>query len=265
MLRFFDTHCHLDLLPGAQLAAELDAARNAGIGAFLVPGVAPEGWPALSAVAGHCGVRTAPGLHPRYAERWDPALEQDLLRHMDAPGTVALGEIGLDALLRVAQTIQEDVFRAQLRLAVAVGLPVLLHCRKAGDRLLRIFDEEGATRVGGILHGYSGSPEFAAAALRRNLAIGFGGGLTWPEARRAPQVARWLPPESIVLESDAPDMTPHPHRGSVNRPCWLTLTAERLAQLRGWSLEETARITSANACRILRLPPLKDQNTIGCR
>jgi TatD DNase family protein len=119
--------------------------------------------------------------------------------------------------------------------------------------LLEILHEEQAADCGGIWHGFSGSLDTARAAIKLNFAIAFGGPLTWPGARRGPEVLQNLPSEWIVLESDAPDQTPHPHRGETNRPAYLHLVAERVAALRGWSLEETARITTANSCRVLRL------------
>jgi TatD DNase family protein len=162
--------------------------------------------------------------------------------------------IGLDALLPApALAVQEQAFRAQLRLAIAAGRPVLIHCRQAVGRLLQILREEGAERVGGIFHAFSGSLETARQGIRLGFAIGVGGTLTYPNARRLPEVVREVPAEWLVLETDAPDLAPHPHRGEVNRPAWLPLVARRVAELRGWSEAETARITTENAKRILKI------------
>jgi TatD DNase family protein len=254
MLELFDTHIHLDRLPQAELADELGQARSLGISSFLVPGITSSGWDDLTALAEqHVGLFLAPGLHPLAAEDWTSEVAKRLTRLLLHPAVVALGEIGLDNRDFVPMALQEDVFRAQLRLAVAAGLPVLLHCRGPLARCLQIFQEEQGPRVGGILHAFSGSLELAQIALRLNLVLGFGGVITWPEARRAPEVLRALPATAFVLESDAPDQSPAPYRQERNRPRWLDLIATRCAELRHCSHAEVAVQTSANARRILRL------------
>lgn len=250
---FVDTHAHLDLLPPhLDLTAELTASRRAGVAVWVVPGVAAVDWQQLRLLAAaEVGVALAPGLHPAHAADWSPRLADRLAACVTDPACVAIGEIGLDTTLAVPLEVQEVALRGQLRLAGEAGLPVLLHCHRATERLLRILAEEGAGRHGGILHAFSGSLESARAALRLNFLLAFGGALTWPEARRAPQVAVALPAEGLLLESDAPDLTPHPHRGLPNRPSWLPLIAARLAELRGWTPVECAAITTANARRVL--------------
>lgn len=252
----FDTHVHLDAAPLAgDPGAEARMARQAGVGCFVVPGVGRAEWPRLlSVVQSVDGAWAAPGLHPLAAADWSPECERELQSLQGEPSVVAVGEIGLDLLFpSPSLELQERAFRGQLRLAVAAGRPVLIHCRKATQRLLRILREEAAERVGGILHAFSGSLETAREALRLGFAIGIGGPVTYPGARRLLEVVREVPAEWLVLETDAPDLAPHPHRGEVNHPAWLALTARRVAELRGWSDEETARITTANAKRVFRL------------
>jgi TatD DNase family protein len=252
----FDTHCHLDAAPLADdPAAELDAARSAGVGRWIVPGVRRGGWPALLALADRFpGVWAAPGLHPLAADSWDAEAAAELAALLAEPRVAAVGEIGLDHLLTVPREAQERAFRAQLRLAIAAGKPVLLHCRRANARLLELLREEGAQRVGGIWHGFSGSPQSAREAIDLGFAVAVNGVLTWEGARRAPAVVKALPPEWLVLETDAPDLAPVPHRGTPNRAAYLALVAAEVAHLRGWSLAETARLTTVNACRVLHLP-----------
>jgi len=254
--QLFDTHVHLDAPPlGGGLEATLLSARQAGVSRFLVPGVERAGWPGILAIARERpGVYAAPGLHPLAAGEWSPAAADELAALLAEPAVVAVGEIGLDHLLPAPSAErQEEVFRAQLRLAVAARRPVLIHCRRATERLLRILREEGAERVGGILHAFSGSLETARAAIRLNFALGIGAAVTYLNARRLLEVVKALPAEALVLETDAPDLAPHPHRGEENRPAWLPLVARRVAELRGWSEEETARITTENAMRILKI------------
>lgn len=253
---FFDTHAHLDFPPLCErLRDELALARTAGVGGWVVPGVSPDGWPALMAtVAEIPEALAAPGVHPRAAGDWSEKTAAALTLLLDE--AVAVGEIGLDGTLSSpSPAAQERAFRDQVRLAVAARRPLLIHCRKAMGRILEILRVEGAQRVGGIFHAFSGSSESAREALRMNFAIGLGGALTFTGARRGPELARDLPGEWLVLESDAPDLAPEPFRGQLNRPAYLPLIAERLAELRGWSTAETAAITTANAQRVLGLHP----------
>ncbi len=246
-----DTHVHLDFLRDP--AAEVRLAQAAGVRQFLIPGVRREGWSGLFSLAQQLpGALVAPGLHPQAARQWDGAAAAELARLLAGGQTVAVGEIGLDGTLdQPPLSEQEEAFRGQLRLAIETGRPVLIHSRRATARLLAILRDEGAQRVGGIFHAFSGSRETAREAIALGFALGFGGPVTWPGARRGPEVLRELPAEWIVLETDAPDLPPHPHRGADNRPAWLPLIAARVAEIRGWSLEETARVTTENARRIL--------------
>ncbi|MBE0597778.1 MAG: TatD family hydrolase [Desulfuromonadales bacterium] len=248
-----DSHLHLDFFP--QPEAELRAATAAGVGGFVVPGVWRQGWPRLLQLAQQFTVvRAALGLHPQAAGQWSPETERELAAWLQRPEVVAVGEIGLDGSPGYPPAeLQERAFRGQLRLALAAGRPVLLHCRRATERVLTILREEGGQRSGGIWHAFSGSPQTAARVIDLGFALGFGGPLTWPNARRGPEVLTRLPDEWIVLESDAPDLPPHPHQREENRPAWLPLIAARVADLRGWSLEQTARITTTNARRVLKL------------
>ena len=247
-----DTHIHLDYLehrPGA-----LAEARALGIAGWVVPGVAPAGWPGLMAtVTAIPGAWAAPGVHPQAAADWRPELAGELRRLAGAQRTVAIGEVGLDGQVGPAREIQEAVFRQMIGIARETGRPLLLHTRRATGRLLELLRSERAFEVGGIAHAFSGSLETASQLIGLGFALGIGGVVTFPDARLA-RVVTAAPPEWLVLETDAPDLPPHPHRGQANRPAWLTLVAARVASLHGWTPAEAARITSANARRVLRLP-----------
>lgn len=252
----FDTHVHLDRLPdGLDPACEAEQARQHGIGHFLVPGVLPRDWPTLLAVVDSIpGALAAPGVHPLASDDWNTESAAALEKLISLKAVVAVGEIGLDGTTGMpAAIVQEQALRAQIRIAVAAGLPMVLHCRKATGRLLDILRQEEAARVGGIWHGFSGSLETALAAIELGFGLAFGGPLTWPGARRAPQVLQALPADWIVLESDAPDLPPAPYRGQINRPRYLRLIAEQVGSLRHWTPGQTARITTDNAARLLRL------------
>lgn len=253
MTGLIDTHVHLDFFDQpAEVAAH--AARQ-GVERLVIPGVFQESWPAvLSAAETIPGVLAAPGIHPQAAGRWTPQTEQKLRDALRHKGVVAIGEVGLDSQVNVPAHEQEEALRRMIRLACEFDLPLLLHVRRAAGRLLAILRQEGAHRVGGIWHAFSGSPETAFQMIDLGFALGVGGVVTFPEARRLPQVVRQVPAECLVLESDAPDMAPHPHRGERNHPAYLPLIAREVARLRNWSLAETADTTTRNARRFLRLP-----------
>jgi TatD DNase family protein len=265
---FFDSHCHLDHpLLKSDLPRLMTAARRAGIAGFLVPGVHPDGWPAIASLPPlYPGIAPAYGVHPMHADLVTPELLAELRRL--SPRATAIGEIGLDyALTTPGRATQRSAFRAQLRLAIQAGLPVLLHCRKAFGELLAILQEEEVERVGGVMHAFSGSPETARDCIALGLHISLAGSVTYQNAVRPPAVAAAVPLERLLLETDAPDLAPQAHRGGVNLPEYLLDTAARVAQIRGMSVAELARATTANAVRLFRIPephrgsspPLPDQ------
>ena len=251
---FFDSHCHLDdprLLP--RLDTLIPEAEAAGIRGFLVPGIAPAGWPAILALPDTFPqIVPAFGVHPMHAQLLTPQAVSELRRL--SRFAVAIGEVGLDyALPAPSRQVQQDAFRAQLALAVEAGLPVLIHCRKAFCDLLHIMQEAGVERCGGVMHAFSGSPEVARACMRLGLHISLAGSATYANARRPVEVALQVPLERLLLETDAPDMAPEPHRGGVNLPSYLVDTARRVAGIKGVTLEELGRVTTSNATRLFRL------------
>jgi len=253
VIRYIDTHIHLDCLNAPQ--AQLDEARDAGVGAWIVPGTSCERWPELMATTErHLDVYAAPGVHPQAAGRCTATDLEELRRLLQHPRVVALGEVGLDRLVDCPWQVQEKLFVQMIRLAREADKPLLIHARRSTARVLELLRQEGADQVGGIFHAFSGSLETAREVIALNFAIGVSGVVTFASARRLPQVVRQVPPSALVLETDAPDLAPEPHRGQPNRPVFLKLVAERVAALREWNCQETARMTTANACRILKLP-----------
>jgi TatD DNase family protein len=251
---FVDTHCHLD---HPNLASRLDAvlasAREVGVERFIVPGVSPEKWEGIARLAaGTPGVFTAFGLHPMLAARYEEPLLEDLAVY--AASAVAIGEIGLDyALKGVSREEQATAFRGQLRLAVGIGLPVIIHCRQAFDDLIHILREERVREVGGVMHAYSGSYEMARIFAKEGLLISLSGTVTYSNAVKSPLVASRIPLEQLLLETDSPDMAPEPCRGEINEPALLLATARAVARIRNIGLEDVARATTANAERLFRL------------
>jgi len=248
-----DSHCHLDLEPlDSQLPELLQEADTAGVTGFVVPGVHPDGWQRMSELAaGDSRIMPAFGIHPMHAALvTDETIEQ--LTRMAQLG-VAIGETGLDPAYAVSLEIQETAFRRQLRLAGELNLPLLIHCRKVFQRTLTIMKEEQVGRVGGIMHAFSGSLEMAREFIRLGFAISISGTVTWENAVRPRLLARELPLEQLVLETDAPDMTPQRYRGQSNRPAFITETAVCVASARGIPLPALTTVSSAVTRRVLRL------------
>lgn len=247
-----DTHCHLDLHPLIdELPAALDRAGAAGVHRYVVPGVSAEAWPAIAECAReYPAILPAFGLHPMRAAAWSERVLADLTRFL--PQAVAIGEIGLDYLLPDLDREQQRIaFRAQLRLAVAAGLPVLIHCRRAFNDLLTILREERVGLVGGIMHAFSGSVEVADTCIRLGLLISISGTVTYHNAVRPVALVRALPLERLVLETDAPDMTPEPWRGQDNEPAFIVETARAVATIKGVDMAAVAAMTTRNALRLL--------------
>jgi len=259
-----DTHIHLD-------AAEFDpdreelfaAAQRAGIGRLVVPSVDSGNLRAVADLASsHPAVFPAYGLHPLYvmAERDDVL---DLLReYLADPRAVALGEIGLDHYVKGADVaLQERFFVAQLKLAKRLGLPVLLHVRRAVDAILKQLRRIEVP--GGIAHAFNGSRQQADMLIALGFKLGFGGAMTYHGSKRIRELAATLPLEAIVLETDAPDIPPAWCRKGRNEPVNLARYACVLAELRGMSVAEIAAATSANALAVL--PRLERKSQPGLR
>ena len=252
-----DTHCHLDAAEfDADRDAVLTSARAAGVGAFVVPAIAPANFAAVQALAAAApDVVYALGIHPlALGETGDDALaalEAALRAACDDPRLVAVGEIGLDFFVPgVDVARQERFYEAQLRLARGFGLPVLLHVRRSQDRLLKYLRSVGSP--GGIAHAFNGSRQQADAFTRLGFALGFGGAATFPRAARIRALAAGLPIEAIVLETDAPDIAPAwLANGERNAPGELPRIAATIAGLRGVPVDELIAATYTNAHRVL--------------
>lgn len=251
---WIDTHCHLD---AAEFSDDRDAvvsaARMAGVGAIVVPAVATANFPAVRDCCRlYPGCVAAYGIHPMYtpqAQDEDLAVLREWLLH-ERP--VAVGEIGLDYFVTGLDPVrQQHFFIEQLKLAREFDLPVLLHVRRAVDPILR---ELRRIRVpGGIAHAFNGSRQQAEVFISLGFKLGFGGAMTWPRATRLRELAASLPAESLVLETDAPDIPPVFVGKGRNSPEFLPEIAATLAGLRGVSLEDVADFSRRNAASVLRL------------
>lgn len=250
---FIDTHCHLDAAEfGNTTDALVQEALAAGVSMLVIPSVDAANFAKVQDIcAYHTGCAPAFGIHPMYVDRAKPA-DLDLLReYVQQHNPVAIGEIGLDFFVaNFDQEKQEYYFAAQLKLAQEFDLPVLLHIRKAQDTILKHLRRTPV--VGGIAHAFNGSPQQAAEFIKLGFKLGFGGAMTYPRATKLRELAATLPLDSIVLETDAPDIPPEfLQRGEPNRPGYLPRIAGTLAELRNMPLAEIAHITSANALAVL--------------
>jgi TatD DNase family protein len=253
----FDTHAHLhfpDL--AADLPAVMARARAAGVRRMVTIGTDVETTrEALAVAAGDPEVWATAGAHPHEAGTSDDAVLAELERLAAEPRIVAVGEIGLDYFRNLSpREEQERVFRACLAIARRARKPVVIHCRDAHDDVLRILAEERVGEVGGIMHCFSGDTAVARRCLDLGLLISLAGPVTYPNARALPDVARMVPADRLVVETDCPYLPPQGHRGERNEPAYLVLTANRVAELRGEPLEELAARTTANACALLGVP-----------
>ena len=251
----FDTHAHLDDHAfDADRAELLTRLPQEGIALVLNPGCSLESSRnAIALTREQDWIYAAVGSHPDAADEVEDAvLAQYRQMARENPKVRAIGEIGLDYHYEdIPREIQQRAFRAQMALARELGLPVIVHEREAHEDGMKIVEE--FPTVTGVFHCYSGSLEMAKVLIRRGWYIGFGGVLTFKNARKAVEVAAEIPLERIVLETDCPYMSPEPFRGRRNDPARLHLVAQRLAQLRGLSEEEIQAITLENGKRLYRM------------
>jgi TatD DNase family protein len=255
---FFDTHAHLHFPEfGSDLEAVLDRARAAGVAGMVTIGTDRETNPAAVALAEQWpGVYATVGIHPHdAAEATEADFEamESLVR--SSAKVVALGEMGLDFFRNLSpHDIQERVFRRQLVLARRLGKPVVVHCRDAHAETLAILAEERVGAMGGVMHCFSADVEVAKRCLDLGLMISLAGPVTYRNARSLPDVARFVPEDRLVVETDCPFLPPHPHRGQRNEPAYVALTAARVAELRGMDVHALGEATTRNATRLFKLP-----------
>lgn len=257
-----DTHCHLNLnIFKADLESVLARSRQAGLERILVPGIdLPTSRTAVRLAEQWPEIYAAVGIHPNDGLTWksDTLTElRELARH---PKVCAIGEIGLDYYRdRCPRNAQADVLRQQLDLAGELGLPVVIHNRDAYEDLFPILSAwaHGLQSLGspladrpGVLHSFDGSLEQAEALINLNFLIGLNGPVTFKNAHDRHLAARQLPLDVLLLETDAPFLTPHPHRGERNEPSFIQYINGKIADLRGISADLTAETTSNNAQRL---------------
>jgi TatD DNase family protein len=250
-----DSHCHLDRIDlrpfRGKLSDALDAAVETGVEHFLSVSTDLESWPQLvSMVADQQRVSLSVGVHPNEDKGRAPGADQlvELARHSKV---VAIGETGLDYHYGGNQRQrQQQAFRTHIAAAKKAGKPLIIHTREAREDTLRILAQEKAETVGGVLHCFSEDWDMALRAMELNFYISFSGIITFRGADRLREVARLIPAERMLVETDCPYLAPVPHRGKPNQPAWVRHVAEYIAHLRGETLEQVAATTTANYFRL---------------
>jgi TatD DNase family protein len=263
---WIDSHCHLDAPEfDADRAAVVERARAGGVAMLVLPAVTLTSGAAVCTLAHQHGLAYALGIHPLYTQQQAvdviAKLDAQLDRHRSDPRLVAVGEIGIDGFVPgLDMALQQRLYAEQLGLARDHGLPVILHVRRSADLLLKQLRRLRV--VGGIAHAFNGSDQQAKAFVDLGFTLGFGGALCYESALQIRRLATSLPPEALVLETDAPDIPPpwlyrsaaQRALGAVsqrNEPAELPAIAATLAELRGQSLPELAALTSNNVRRAL--------------
>ncbi|MFZ5959016.1 TatD family hydrolase [Pseudomonas knackmussii] len=252
-MRLIDTHNHIDFPDfDADRPALLERCRALGVERQVLLGVFRENWERVIELAEqHTELHAALGLHPIYLAQHKPEHLRDLRdmlqRLAGHPKLCAVGEIGLDYYVEeLDREAQQALFEEQLRIAIDVELPVLLHVRRSHAAVIATLKRLRVPRRG-IVHAFAGSREEAREYLKLGFRLGLGGAPTWPQANRLRKVVAELPLEAIVLETDAPDMAPSMYPGQRNSPEHLPAICEALAELRGVSAEELAAASTQNA------------------
>ncbi|MCQ2403498.1 MAG: TatD family hydrolase [Lentisphaeria bacterium] len=256
-MHFFDSHTHLpDDCSKEEAEAILLEASAASVKEILLAGTSLDDIPVYLPLAEtHPGVHTAVGIHPEACSAFDEASALPRLREWaKAPGVVAIGEIGLDAHYDATTAEeQERCLKAMLRLADQTGLPVVIHCREAFERCHQIIDQCLAIDHPLQIHSFADGPRELDIWLKRNTFFSYNGMTTFKKAENIRGTLRLVPRKRLLLETDAPYLTPVPYRGQANASKFIPLIAERVAQEQGLSLEEVAELTTANAHRLFRL------------
>lgn len=250
---FIDSHCHLNMIDLSEYGEDLDAllmqAQSDGVGHFLSVCVELADVPILRQLATrYPNVSISVGVHPNSEELVEPDA-QELIRLANHPSCIAIGETGLDYYRvesEAGRLFQQHRFREHIQAAISTQKPLIIHTRQAAEDTLRIMREEDASRIGGVMHCFAESLEVAEQAMALNFYISFSGIVTFKNAINLQEIAQKIPLDRILIETDSPYLAPVPYRGKQNQPGLVKYVAEKIASLRGISVEEVAYATRVN-------------------
>lgn len=256
-----DTHTHLDdTRYDGDREAMIARAREAGVDTFITIGCdLATSKAAVELADRYPFVYASIGVHPHEVRHIDDGWYDELRRLAKHPKVVAYGEIGLDYHYNHSPpTLQRERFREQIQLARELTLPVVIHTREAQEDTIAILKEEQAADVGGVFHCFTGDAWLAKDGLDLGFHLSFSGVVTFQNATMLREIVATVPMDRILIETDCPYLTPVPHRGKRNEPAYVRLVAETIASVKSTaapvSVDEVGRLTSANACRLFRLP-----------
>jgi len=246
-----DSHCHLDRLDltayDGELTNALNYANEVGVGHMLCVSINMNNFnDVISTAKNHDFISASVGVHPNETEGHDPSADE-LIALADDEDIVAIGETGLDYFRSEGDlTWQHDRFRQHITASRETKKPLIIHMRDATDDTLRILKEEKADEVGGVMHCFVEDWETAQRALDLNFVISFSGIVTFKNAQALQEVAQKVPQDKMLVETDSPYLAPVPFRGKSNQPAYVVQVAEKVAELRGISIEDVAKITTEN-------------------
>ena len=251
---FVDSHCHLDRIDlspyGGDLEKALAAARGEGVSTFLSVSIDLESFPAVLETATHDSVWASVGVHPLENDGREPTVAE-LVKLASHPRVVALGETGLDYYRgQEHEKRMKERFINHLQAAKQVGLPVIVHTREASCDTIELLGEYVDQESAGVIHCFTESWEFARAAMDMNFYISFSGIVTFKNAQALQEVARQVPLDRMLIETDSPYLAPVPYRGRSNEPRYVADVARYLAKLKGVDLAELAEVTRRNFFRL---------------
>ncbi len=255
MPKLIDTHAHLDFDAYKDNFNEvLSDMQKHGVEKAVIPGVTFQDLPKVLELAHkYENIYAAIGIHPTEVKSWNENSYDLLKSYAKDEKVVGIGETGLDYYWDKSYIdLQKDVFKEHIRLAKEVKKPIIVHDRDAHEDCLEILKETKASEVGVIMHCFSGGQEFAQQCVKEGFYIALGGPVTFKNAKKPKEVAKFVPLEKLLLETDSPFLTPHPHRGKTNYPSFVSLVAEEIANIKEMSVEELADITTQNAKKIFR-------------
>ncbi len=260
MSGLIDTHCHLDSPRFKKDRAQvLERARQAGVELFIVPGVdLPSSREAVALAQKHADVVAAVGVHPHDARTLDEAGLNELRELARHPRVVAIGEIGLDYYRNLSlRDVQRRAFEQQLELAAELNLPVIVHDRDAHDDILAMLTVQTSnvqrSTFNGVLHSFSGDAAMAERVVEMGFYIGISGPVTYPTAEKTRAVVRAMPLERLLIETDAPYLTPEPRRGQRNEPAYVRYVAKAIAAIKSLTVEQVIEQTTRNVYHVLRI------------
>ncbi|GGC94447.1 TatD family hydrolase [Enterococcus wangshanyuanii] len=252
----FDSHTHLNAEQfNEDIPETIARAKELGVTEMAVVGFdTPTIKKSLELSQMYPEIQSIIGWHPTEAGSYTPAIEKELQELLTTPKVVALGEIGLDYYwMEDPKEVQDRVFRRQIAIAKEMNLPISIHTRDAMEDTYNILKEEDIRDIGGIMHSFSGDPEWMKKFLDMGMHISLSGVVTFKKALEVQEVAKEVPLERLLVETDAPYLAPVPYRGKRNEPGYTRYVVEKIAELREMPFEEIAAQTTANTHRLFRL------------